>query len=334
MTEVHDGLLVLGILRGETVVHLRGAGGLEHARGVEGEGAHVLAGVGRGAEVFLLAVGGVDRVVGELVNVESVETAHLALVAVDVVLLAERLVGKQQVVDVVGVQDKTASLGGHLEIVERALGVHEVLHAHHHAAVARRLAGSGQDGRRVGRLCGTEVVSGLLVLRDGDAVAVTLDYPRHLVVRDGVEFVVHHRRGLRLIFVETDGDIRVRDALVRDRILRVVDKHVGIHARGDKVYHLVVDQVAGVAYAVKPVADHAGIEDFDELARPHLGVHACAEPARVMRRERHDGADGVHSHRSDNGRKTRRRGDDAARHNVEQQGGHERKESFHIRFWC
>ena len=101
MAEVDLVALVLRVGACLAVVHLRRTGGLEYTGNVERKGALELASLSGSTDGFLLTCGGVQRIVGELVDVEAEQFAHCTVDAVDVVLLLEHLAGLQQVIDVV-----------------------------------------------------------------------------------------------------------------------------------------------------------------------------------------------------------------------------------------
>ena len=263
MAEVDLVALVLGVFLRLAEIHLRAARGLEHTRGVEGERALELAVRGRGSDGLFLSGGRVHGVVPVLVDLEAVQVAYLAGVTVDVVLLAEVLAHKEQVVHVVGAEHQPAVLGGHLQLVQRPLHLHKVVRGKALApGFPVRVAGSFQYRglRRV--LGGAQRMGGLGELRVVDGVAVALFYTRHLVVADGVQLVIGDRGHFRLELVKGDGDVLVLKRLHGYRVGRVVDKHVRVHAHLHQVDDVIVDDARLVGHAVQPGTGKPAAQDF------------------------------------------------------------------------
>ena len=118
MAEVDFITLVFGIGRSLAVIHLGGAGGLEHTGNIEGKRTLEFTCTCSCLDCFFLTGGCINGVVSVSIDVEAIQIADSAGIAVDIELLTERLLGTQQVVYMIRTKDKTTIRSRNLEVVE------------------------------------------------------------------------------------------------------------------------------------------------------------------------------------------------------------------------
>ena len=135
-------------------------------------------------------------------------------------------------------------------------------------------------------------MDGPRVLLLEEHVLVFLDHEGHLVVTDGMQFIVGNRSRARLEFIELHGLVTVGEFLYGQRVGRIV--YQNFRVRTD------IDEVDGVGFHIRVVGANGIVpadafrgcpEGFDKFARPCFGIdtrgqHARRHEAAAQRRGR------------------------------------------------
>ena len=147
MAEIDFIMLVFGVGRSLAVIHLCGAGSLEHTGNIEGKRTLEFTCACICLDCLFLTGGCIDGVVSVSIDVKAIQIADSAGIAVDIELLTECLLGTQQVVYMVGAKDETTIRGRNLELIESLFQTDKVIKSKTMSACRRVCrAGSLEDG--------------------------------------------------------------------------------------------------------------------------------------------------------------------------------------------
>ena len=176
----------------------------------------------------------------------------------------------------ISTEHKSAVGWRNTQFIKLSLQVHQIVHTELNS-LGRRIRGARRYQYRSlgGVLIGTERMGSLGILGVIECVGTTLLDTSHLVVTQGVQFVIGDWNNLCLEFIEREGLVSILELLDFDRICLVINQHLRVCTDIHHVNYVIIHDRTLIRHTYKPGSIQIGTQSPDKLARPYFFKNAC-----------------------------------------------------------